>query len=217
MAAPSDLELRRREQHKRRMEWMPWLYFQAKDKERAWAGAWQREVRQALADVERVRLDEGCFVAPSAEIFAEPGREVVVAAGAAIAAEAFVHGPVTLGENASLNARVVVDGGAAGVRIGAHTRIASGATLYAWNHGTAPDALVREQKNSSRGIVVGSDVWIGANAGITDGVTISDGAIVGMGAVVTRDVPAGAVVAGVPARIIRWRDGREDEQSDEAQ
>jgi acetyltransferase-like isoleucine patch superfamily enzyme len=43
---------------------------------------------------------------------------------------------------------------------------------------------------------------VGANAGITDGVRIGDHAVVGMGAVVTRDVPAYAIVAGAPARVI---------------
>ena len=54
-------------------------------------------------------------------------------------------------------------------------------------------------------IQIGNDVWIGARAIILDGVTIGDGAIVGAGAVVTRDVPAYAVVGGVPAKVLRYR------------
>ena len=54
-------------------------------------------------------------------------------------------------------------------------------------------------------IIVGNDVWVGESAIIMDGVTIGNGAIVAAGAVVTRDVPPYAVVAGVPARIIRYR------------
>lgn len=52
---------------------------------------------------------------------------------------------------------------------------------------------------------IGNDVWIGANAIIFDGITIGDGAIVGAGAIVTKDVPDYAIVAGVPARIIKFR------------
>ncbi|MCW3040473.1 MAG: hypothetical protein JWM31_2378 [Solirubrobacterales bacterium] len=59
-------------------------------------------------------------------------------------------------------------------------------------------------------IVVGDLVWIGARATILKGVTIGDGAVVAAGAVVNRDVPAGALVAGVPARVkrtdVRWDD-----------
>jgi acetyltransferase-like isoleucine patch superfamily enzyme len=53
---------------------------------------------------------------------------------------------------------------------------------------------------------VGNNVWIGYGACILRGVTIGDNAVIGTSAVVTRDVPANAVVAGVPARILRMRE-----------
>ena len=54
-------------------------------------------------------------------------------------------------------------------------------------------------------IVVGDDVWIGANAMILSGVTIGQGAVIGAGAVVSSDVPPYAIVAGNPARVVRYR------------
>ena len=54
-------------------------------------------------------------------------------------------------------------------------------------------------------VVIGADAWIGAHAVVLAGVTTGDGAIVGAGAVVTKDVPAYAIVAGVPARMIGSR------------
>ncbi len=54
-------------------------------------------------------------------------------------------------------------------------------------------------------VIIGNDVWVGINAIVLAGVRIGDGAIVGAGSVVTHDVPPYAIVAGVPARTIRYR------------
>jgi acetyltransferase-like isoleucine patch superfamily enzyme len=54
-------------------------------------------------------------------------------------------------------------------------------------------------------IKIGNDVWIGMRAIILDGVTVGDGAIIGAGALVTKDVPAYAVVGGIPAKVLRYR------------
>lgn len=204
-----DLDARRREQHKLRLSWMPWLYFSLKPRHREWAQAWQKEVQDRLRELETVEIAEGCFIAPEARLFAEPGRTIrIIGPGVSIAAHAFVHGPVVLEAGVSLNARVSLDGGAGGIRIGEGSRIATGAALYAFDHGLAPDRPVRSQPVTSSGIVLGKDVWVGANASITDGVRIGDHAVVGMGAVVTRDVPPWAIVGGVPARVIGDRRDR---------
>lgn len=54
-------------------------------------------------------------------------------------------------------------------------------------------------------IVIGDDVWIGTNALILSGVTVGQGAIIAAGAVVSKDVPAYSVVAGIPAKVIKYR------------
>lgn len=195
-------ELRYREQHQLRLSWMPWLWFAMSAEQRAWAQPWQNGIQERLRGVEVVEIGEGCFVAPEARIFAEPNRPVRLGDRVTIAAEVFLHGPITLGHDVSINARVSMDGGRAGIEVGDGTRVATGVTVFAFDHGLDPSSEIRTQPVRSRGIVIGRDVWIGANAGITDGVRIGDHAVVGMGAVVTRDVPEWAIVGGVPAKVI---------------
>lgn len=58
-----------------------------------------------------------------------------------------------------------------------------------------------------RDTIIGNDVWIGNNATIMSGVKVGDGAIIAAGAIVTHDVPSYAIVAGVPAKVIKYRFG----------
>ena len=197
---------RYRGQHMLRLAYMPWLYDRLKPKQRQWAQAWQTEIQASLAALETVEIGHDVFIAPQARIFAEPGRTIHIGDGVRIAADCVLHGPVTLGSHVSINHHVTMDGGRAGITIGANSRIAAYATLYAFNHGMQLPQLIREQPVTSKGIVLGEDVWIGAQAGVVDGVTIGDRAVVGMNAQVTRDVAANAIVAGNPARPVGKRE-----------
>jgi len=93
------------------------------------------------------------------------------------------------------------------VAIGRECVIADRVMLIDFDHGVVEvDRPIRLQGIYKRDVRVGNNVWIGYGACILRGVTVGDNAIIGTNAVVTQDVPANAIVGGVPARLIRMRE-----------
>jgi acetyltransferase-like isoleucine patch superfamily enzyme len=92
-----------------------------------------------------------------------------------------------------------------GIEIGASTLIAAYAYIGPGNHQLGDDdtPMIEKEMELRGGVTIGTNCWIGTRATILDGVTIGDGAIVGAHSLVREDVPAGALVAGTPARLIK--------------
>jgi len=94
-----------------------------------------------------------------------------------------------------------------------YSGIGPGARILGSAHTGLPiDVPVSQTDLDIKPVRIHEWVDVGTNAVILPGVTVGKGAIVGAGAVVRSDVPAFAIVAGVPARFIRWRDGYTPEQ-----
>lgn len=101
------------------------------------------------------------------------------------------------------NAFIAVRGN---LKIGKDTIIGPGVSIHTENHNFSKlDMPIRLQGATRKGVEIGEDCWIGSKVTILDGVSIGKHSIIAAGAVVNKDVPEGAIVGGVPAKIIRMR------------
>lgn len=117
---------------------------------------------------------------------------------------------VVLGDRVQIGARCHLWAGdsTSSITIGSDSTFGPECFLTASDYGTSPGVPIAEQPKTERDITIGRDVWLGARTVVTAGVTIGDGCVVGAGAVVVSDIPAGSVAVGVPARVVRSRDGQ---------
>jgi len=111
------------------------------------------------------------------------------------------YGAVRIGDGTFVNVgAVILD--VAPVTIGAACQIASRVQLLTATHPIDPGPR-RAGWESGAPITIADNVWLGGGAIVCPGVTIGEDTVVGAGAVVTRDLPAGVVAVGVPARVLR--------------
>ena len=127
--------------------------------------------------------------------------------GTEIAESVTLFPPLTadFGRNLRLGERVFINSGCrfqdqGGITVGDDCLIGHDVVMATLNHDMDPS---RRADLHPAPIVVGNRVWIGAKATVLPGVTIGEDAVVGAGSVVTKDVPAGTVVVGSPARVVR--------------
>jgi maltose O-acetyltransferase len=113
------------------------------------------------------------------------GGGISIGSGSGLGVNCSVHGPITIGDNVMMGPDVTI--------------------LTQTHNIERADIPMGLQGMRVAKVVIGNDVWIGMRVIIMPGIIIGDGAVIGAGAVVTKDVPAFAIVGGVPAKVIKYR------------
>jgi acetyltransferase-like isoleucine patch superfamily enzyme len=157
----------------------------------------------------RLVTDGICFICPGVKLEIGPdatlhiGRWAWIGHGSKIRVhegEVRIGAKTVMGQECTISAYQHVS-------IGRECIIADRAMLIDFDHGVVEvERPIRVQGIYKRDVKVGSNVWLGYGACVLRGVSIGENAIVGTNAVVTRDVPADAVVGGIPAKVIRMRE-----------
>jgi acetyltransferase-like isoleucine patch superfamily enzyme len=157
----------------------------------------------------RLKTDGLCFVAP--DVTLEIGKGAIVRLGRwswighgtkirAHEGEVSIGAKTVLGQECTISSFQRVD-------IGRECIVADRVMFIDFDHGVVEvERPVRAQGIYKRDVSIGHNVWIGYGACFLRGVTVGDNAVVGTTSVVTGDVPANAVAAGVPARVLRMRE-----------
>jgi acetyltransferase-like isoleucine patch superfamily enzyme len=166
-------------------------------------------VRLRYAD--HIHLHHGVYLDQATYLHACPagieiGENAIVMHGAILHVYNFrglPHSGIKIGRDSLIGEYSVIRG-QGGVKIGDRVYTSPFTQIIAVNHVFSdPEKPFIEQGITAEGIIIEDDVWLGSGCIVTDGVRIGNGAVVAAGAVVTKDVPAHAVVAGVPARVVK--------------
>jgi acetyltransferase-like isoleucine patch superfamily enzyme len=157
----------------------------------------------------RLRTDGLAFVCPGVKF--EIGRDATVTLGRwswlGHGTKVRAHeGQVSIGAKSVLGQECTISC-YQHVSIGRECIIADRVMMIDFDHGMVEvERPIREQGIYKRDVRIGHNVWMGYGACVLRGVTVGDNAVVGTSSVCTRDVPANAVVGGIPAKLIRMRD-----------
>ncbi|MBP9134891.1 MAG: acyltransferase [Saprospiraceae bacterium] len=112
---------------------------------------------------------------------------------------------IVIGNNSAIGAQSFL-GGQGGIKIGNDVIMGPQVKIFSENHNYSQTyILIRKQGESRKGVTIGDNCWIGAGVTILDGVSIANGCVIAAGSVVTKSIPENAIVAGVPAKVIKLR------------
>lgn len=174
--------------------------FEADHRRQLWAASGVSVAPSALVRSDTrsmLEIGEGSMIGPYTilDLLSDPAAAVPTSSS------------LTIGRRVAINEFNNIRASGGEITIGDGCLIAQFVSIIATNHSIAPGSWMRDQPwdLKKRTVIIGEDVWIGVGVVILPGVTIGAGSVIAAGAVVTHDVPPGAIVAGVPARVVGSR------------
>jgi acetyltransferase-like isoleucine patch superfamily enzyme len=167
---------------------------------------------QASISCNRLHLAKNVFIGDRVIIYgAKHGGAVRIADRVNIHRDCIIEtghdGSLFIGEDTHIQPRCQFSAYKGRIEIGRRVQIAPNCAFYPYDHGFKFGTPIMEQPLKTRGgILIEDDAWLGVGVIVLDGCRIGKGAVIGAGSVVKSDIPDYAVAAGVPAKVIRFRE-----------
>jgi acetyltransferase-like isoleucine patch superfamily enzyme len=155
---------------------------------------------------DNVVIDDNCLL----DAKGDTNAGITIGSGVFIGRNTILHcknGDIVLGDDVNIGFNCDI-ASSDRVEIGRKVLIAAYSYIVGGGHDfSRSDTSVMDQKRTAKGIFIGPEAWIGAGVIVQDGCNIGEGTIVGAGAVVTESLPDKVVAVGLPARVLRAREG----------
>jgi acetyltransferase-like isoleucine patch superfamily enzyme len=157
-----------------------------------------------------INAGTGCVIKRNSEFYLTDGAILTIGNNVVIQDYAFFqltkpHPKVTIGDDVVIGRHNMITA-KGNITIGSYTRIGAFVQILDQGHGFEKDQLIMYQNAIIEDTSIGEDCWIGTGAKILKGVKIGNGVVIGANAVVTKDIPDYAIVGGIPAKIIKYRE-----------